>query len=154
MQPDWRFAKSIRLPPEAYENRDATFHVVVSSQVGNTPFSGLFGDAFWDNLLGQRETGRVVLYAACLMPDHLHLLASPGTESLLAWVDAFKTFTTTISWRYGNHGPLWQPSFYDRQMRSARQFGAVLSYIARNPETAGLVENAFDWPWLEVWAST
>ena len=151
MWPDWRFAKSIRLPHEAYDNQDATFHLVCSAQIGSVPFRNkALGDETWRTLLNELERDRVVLVAACLMPDHLRVVARPREANLADWFAEFKSLTTRRAWRFGKRGGLWQPSFYDRRLYGG-QVGEVIAYVLRNPEDAGLVDNMNRWPWVDAW---
>ncbi len=151
--PDWRFAKSIRLPHEAYDNQDATFHLVTSAAIGTVPFRDhRVGNAVWRTLLTELERDSAVLVAACLMPDHLHVVARPRAANLADWFGEFKSLTTRRAWRFGRRGSLWQPSFYDRRLY-AGQVAAVVAYVVRNPEVAGLVKDGKEWPWVAAWAA-
>ena len=44
------------------------------------------------------------------------------------------------------HEPLWQ-RYYDRNVRSVREFGIKLRYLLRNPVKRGLVRDPSDWKW-------
>lgn len=146
-----RFRKSIRLPHEAYANREAVFHVVIHALPGTSPFdSGELGDAIWSVILGERDRTAVTLFAACLMPDHLHLLASPREKSIIRWMNDFKSFTTHISKSYRQPRFLWQPSYYDRRLRNEVEFETVVNYILQNPVAARL-NSASEWPWVTSW---
>jgi hypothetical protein len=46
---------------------------------------------------------------------------------------------------------LWQPSFFDRTLRSDESICEVIRYIVQNPIRAGLVERAEDYPY---WGSS
>ncbi|MGH2609532.1 MAG: transposase [Tepidiformaceae bacterium] len=150
---DVPFPKKHRLPLEAYAERDRVFHFTVDAAIGEQPFTNRWlSDQIWRNLDGQRKTGRVVLYAACLMPDHLHLVLSAGNESIITWLQAFKSYTTRFWWKTGRRGSLWQDSSWDRAVRTSRgDFGKVIAYVTRNPVAGGLVEEWDRWPWVAVW---
>ena len=47
-------------------------------------------------------------------------------------------------------GLLWQPRFFDRALRSVREYYEKVEYIHLNPVRAGLVKRAEDWPWSSV----
>jgi REP element-mobilizing transposase RayT len=73
------------------------------------------------------------------MPDHLHLvLLGLGSETD-TW-EAIRTFKQyTGYWFYRQQtGFRWQKDFYDRVIRSDRDFQIVVKYIANNPVQAGL----------------
>jgi REP-associated tyrosine transposase len=43
--------------------------------------------------------------------------------------------------------PFWQKRYYDRNVRSVREFGIKLRYLHRNPVKRGLVREPGDWNW-------
>jgi REP element-mobilizing transposase RayT len=43
-------------------------------------------------------------------------------------------------------GLLWQPRFFDRAVRTVKEYYEKVEYIHLNPVRAGLVERAEDWP--------
>lgn len=43
--------------------------------------------------------------------------------------------------------PFWQKTYYDRNVRSVREFGIKLRYLHRNPVKRGLVRDPGDWKW-------
>ncbi len=75
-----------------------------------------------------------------LMPDHLHLLATPGLSpvTLGEWIKSLKACV-------GNREFKWQTGFFDHVLRRSESESEKWEYIRRNPERAGLVKNADDW---------
>jgi len=47
-------------------------------------------------------------------------------------------------------GLLWQPRFFDRAVRTVKEYYEKVEYIHLNPVRAGVVERAEDWPWSSV----
>ena len=47
----------------------------------------------------------------------------------------------------GPDEPFWQKRYYDRNVRSVREFGIKLRYLHRNPVKRGLVRDPGDWKW-------
>ena len=45
------------------------------------------------------------------------------------------------------HETFWQKRYYDRNVRSVREFGIKLRYLHRNPVKRGLVADPGDWKW-------
>jgi putative transposase len=92
------------------------------------------------------------LYGYCLMPDHLHVLLSPGSSgvSVLEWSRQFKSLTTSKYRKQTTTPVLWQRSAFDHVCRKAETAEAVLGYIIENPCRAGLAERWQDWPWTKV----
>jgi putative transposase len=108
------------------------------------------GDAIWTLVMDERRLDRVELFAACLMPDHLHVLIGPRSMDILKFANAFKSLATRVSWDHGNHHALWQPGMWDRTIRDEADFTSTIEYVISNPVAANLVERPADWPWL--WA--
>ncbi len=145
--------KSIRLPHEVYANHDRVFHVTMRATIGEKPFASLATvAAVWQVVLNERERDSIELFAACLMPDHLHALVSPRSKDVIKWVDGFKSWSTRVAQRTRAQRILWQPGFHDRAVRSG-ELGTTVRYIAENPVAAGLVEAAERWPWVGTWVS-
>ncbi len=139
--------KRIRLLVEAYANPETAFHIVISAHPGVTQFSTAIVQAVWATVLEQVDAGRVQLFAACLMPDHVHLLLRPKEMDVIAFMNVWKRWSTRAAWSAGHRGPLWQPSFYDRGITHPDDFDAAAGYIVMNPVTAGFVKEIDEWPW-------
>ena len=92
------------------------------------------------------------LYGFCLMPDHLHVLLSPGESAtpVSKWLGSFKSFTTNRFMKAGGQVPLWQLSAHDHVCRVGETAENVLRYIVNNPVRAGLAEDWRSWPWARV----
>ncbi len=84
------------------------------------------------------------------MPDHLHLILSPGAADLRTTLANFKSYTTTIARRFDTHR-LWQPSSFDRRLRDDAELQNALRYLIHNPVEACLVEREEDWPFTKIW---
>ena len=91
---------------------------------------------------------RVDIWAYCLMPNHVHLIAVPeNQEGLnLAIGEAHRRYTRHINFREGWRGHLWQGRFGSFIMDETYLL-ACAKYIELNPVRAGLVKNAVEWPW-------
>lgn len=70
-----------------------------------------------------------------VMPNHVHLLLRPlEPHKLSDIVKTMKSFSAReVNKISGREGPLWQRDYYDRLIRSAKQFAWVRNYIERNP---------------------
>jgi putative transposase len=90
----------------------------------------------------------VSVWAYCLMPNHVHLIAVPATsEGLrLAIGEAHRRYTRRINFRQGWRGHLWQGRFASYPMDEMYLLRAA-RYIELNPVRAGLVAVAADYPW-------
>jgi REP element-mobilizing transposase RayT len=145
-----KFPASIRLAGEAYANPDIRFHVTIAAHPDVHHMTEPVPETVWRSVLSQVDDGRIELFAACLTPDHLHLVVSAGEQDVVTFVQRWKSWSTRLAWQAGHVGPLWQPSFWDRAIRGDEDFDMVCSYVVRNPVAAGLVSDDGEWPW--AWA--
>jgi len=55
-----------------------------------------------------------------------------------------------INVRRRESGELWQERFFDRALRTVREYHEKVEYIHLNPARRGLVKNAGDWKWSSM----
>jgi cobalamin-dependent methionine synthase I len=102
---------------------------------------------------------RYELYAACVMPDHVHILIEPqvrsqsskATEfySLTEILHTLKSFTAhKINELEEKSGPVWERESFDRVIRSESDLQEKFNYITRNPWDAGVAQPGEDYPWM------
>ena len=150
--PAVQLPKRIRLPHEVYEDPEAVFHVVFSAAVNERPFAARpLTEAMWQLVMNEHERDSVRVFAATLMPDHLHVVVSPRGRSVIRWVNSFKSHSTRVAQGFRPQRILWQPSFWDRRLKDEAEFWAALHYVTNNPVEAELVGDASEWPWTGVW---
>lgn len=107
-------------------------------------------------LLALATAKRTPLHAACIMPDHVHLIVSPSPEcSVLTFVARFKQLTWKHARARGLRRSFWQRSFWDRGVRHDAQREREVIYVMQNPVRAGMVGTILDHPysfapWLEA----
>jgi putative transposase len=85
-----------------------------------------------------------------LMPDHLHLFASPLPEakSRAQWLKLWKSVSSRhLTEKLRIEPPIWQTDTFDHILRSAESFSEKWDYVKANPTRKGLVKRAEDWPW-------
>jgi putative transposase len=90
----------------------------------------------------------VQVWAYCLMPNHIHLIAVPSSEEGLrrAVGEAHRRYTRRINFRQKWRGYLWQGRFASFVMDEPYLLAAA-RYVELNPLRARLVESPVDWPW-------
>jgi RecG-like helicase/REP element-mobilizing transposase RayT len=103
---------------------------------------------------------RYELFAACVMPDHLHLLIQPWpkendeTGNVVFWplselLHSIKSFSAhEINKAENKTGVLWEKERFDRYVRSDRDLEEKFHYITRNPWDAGVADQDEDYPWV------
>ena len=105
--------------------------------------------ALYLELMGQwcGEHGMQV-WAYCLMPNHVHLIAVPHSADGLrrAIGEAHRCYTRQINFREGWRGHLWQGRFASFVMDEPCLL-ATARYVELNPVRAGLVTGPNKYPW-------
>ena len=95
-----------------------------------------------------------LLFAYARMPDHLHVLVSPGDSQnpVAQCLHRFKSFTTHEYRKMRGAERLWQTTAHDRVLRDTDDVMTVATYVANNPVRAGLVQCWSDWPYARVFS--
>jgi putative transposase len=95
------------------------------------------------------RTYRVAIHAYVLMPNHVHLLASPadadGLARMMQWMG--RRYVPYFNKKYQRNGTIWQGRFRTSVIDSEQYFMACSRYIEHNPVRAGLAARYEDYPW-------
>jgi putative transposase len=89
------------------------------------------------------------ILAACLMPNHLHLVVRPRRDSDVArWTQwLFTTHVRHYHEKYKTSGRLWQGRYKAFLVQDDHYLLTLLRYVERNAARARLVSRAQDWRW-------
>jgi len=140
--------KRIRLPLWEYANPANIFNLTIDAELRERYFAGpQFNDEVVAVLRGEAVRCRCPIRIYCLMPTHLHMLARPGSRSIIEFVGAFKKKTAGLARETRGIEKLWQRSFFDHLLRSYESELEQYEYIRMNPVRAGLVNHPDDWRW-------
>ena len=92
---------------------------------------------------------KVAVHAYVLMPNHLHLLASPATEEGLARMmqRVGRYYVPWFNQKYERLGGLFRGRFKTSLIDSERYFMMCSRYIEFNPVRNGVVSDPVDYPW-------
>lgn len=92
---------------------------------------------------------KVAIHAYVLMPNHLHLLATPSDQGGLAQTmqRVGRFYVPWFNHKYGRYGGLFQGRFRTSLVDSARYFMVCSRYVELNPVRAGLAPAPLDYPW-------
>ena len=87
--------------------------------------------------------------AACLMPNHIHLVLKPyGDGDLSRWMQWLLTaHVRRYHRRHGSSGHVWQGRFKAFPIQHDAHLLRVMRYVERNALRANLVVRAEDWHW-------
>jgi len=96
-------------------------------------------------------TAGVEVWAYCLMPNHVHLIAAPSRPEALAQAVGLThlRYTRQVNLRERWTGYLWQGRFASFPM-DEDYLRTCARYVGLNPVRAGLTTRAVDWPWSSV----
>ncbi len=107
-------------------------------------------------LMGEGERKFYELGAWVVMPNHVHLLILPRVPVpvLMRWMKGSTARSANrILGRTGQ--PFWQDESWDHYLRNVDQVNRTITYIERNPVSAGLVDSVECWPWSSAgWQAT
>jgi REP element-mobilizing transposase RayT len=112
------------------------------------------------NALRHFHNQRYELFAACVMPDHVHALLQPwpkendDTGNIVFWplselMHSIKSFSAhKINEIEQKVGAVWEKERFDRYVRSNRDLEEKFHYILRNPWVSAAAKPNEDYPWV------
>jgi putative transposase len=94
-------------------------------------------------ILGYREQGRFLLHGFAVMPEHLHVLLTPGNgQTMERCVQCIKGgFSFSVREQFA--GEVWQTGFHEHRIRDSEDFRNQIEYVAGNPERRRLTDRRF-----------
>jgi putative transposase len=100
----------------------------------------------------RRTEHEFLLTAWVFLPDHWHaVICVRYPKTISAVMGAIKVSSTRqINSRRKEAGRLWQGRFFDRALRTVREYNRAVEYIHMNPVRRGLVAKPEDWFWSSV----
>ena len=129
-------------------------YAVTFSTCGRQELSAEARDIVFRSILHENQK-KFFLYAACVMPDHVHLLFEPKMDAdggffpLAKILHAIKSFSAHEINKVGSHsGSLWEKESFDRLIRSESDLQEKFSYITRNPWDNKIVGGTDDYRWV------
>jgi alanyl-tRNA synthetase/REP element-mobilizing transposase RayT len=154
-------------PPASYRKRRLPHferpwakYMVTFSTYERKPLSPAARDIVLQSLLFGHEQRRYQLFAACVMPDHVHVLFEPQIKqedqqgkpvfwSVKEVLQGIKSFTAhEINKAAGRTGQVWENESLDRMIRGDSDLEEKFHYICRNPWESGPVPVTENYPWL------
>jgi putative transposase len=103
---------------------------------------------YLDLLRGQSADAGLSLWAYCLMPNHVHLVAVPTRPTALAKTlgRTHADFARHFNLQRRSCGHVWQARFFSSPLDDAHLWQAM-AYVERNPVRAGMVSDAGQYRW-------
>jgi putative transposase len=109
--------------------------------------------ACWGGVIHERRKKHGFLLSAWVfLPNHWHAIFYPPCPLTISRVmESIKVGATKrTNHSRGELGLLFQPRFFDRALRSVKEYHGKVGYIHLNPVKAGLAERPEDWPWSSI----
>ncbi len=101
------------------------------------------------------DNSKLQMHALVVMPDHVHLLFTPGHDSygnpygLAEIMSGIKGASAhSINKALKRKGRVWQDESFDHILRRNENLFEKGEYICQNPVRKGLVQDENDYPWL------
>jgi putative transposase len=153
-----------------------TFHITTNTR-NRFPWLTMdrVSEILIDNLVLTRNVYGAQLYAFCILPDHMHIIVSPGERGISAFMHSYKrnssinvaqiirsagshTRASLLNRGAGVYEPrlrkqkiyAWQNGFHDERIRDSRQRSETLGYVHGNAMKHGFVTDILDWPWTSL----
>jgi len=97
-----------------------------------------------DSVQSRRTQHRFLLTAWVFLPDHWHAIIMPPYPSTISRVmESIKVSSTRlINKLRADRGVLWQGRFFDRALRTVKEYHEKVEYIHLNPVKRGLVHRS------------
>ena len=142
-----------------FERPWAKYAVTFSTQERKSLSDGS-RDIVLNSIIYGHDHHQYELYAACVMPDHVHLLFEPqvkendsqGNPVFWSLTDILHGIKSASAHRInkdaGGEGAVWEKESFDRLIRSDADLEEKFNYICGNPWSAGIVQPHEDYLWL------
>jgi putative transposase len=106
-------------------------------------------DAFIALMARAQAHEELPVLAACLMPNHFHLVVQPSrADSISRWVHWLcTTHVRHYHAKYGSSGRIWQGPYKACLVQTDQYLLTVMRYVERNALEARLVRRAEEWSW-------
>ena len=117
-------------------------------------------DIVLKSILYAQDHRQCQIYAACVMPDHVHMLLEPQIKeqdkdgqpifwTLSEILQGIKSASAhNINRITGQEGHVWEKESMDRLIRGPADLEEKFHYICRNPWRGGVVPETDNYPWL------
>ena len=109
--------------------------------------------AFPEDKNGKPLPSHVIIYAYCLMSNHVHLLVREQEEGVVPPIKSVAiSYAQYFNYKYEHSGQVFQDRFKSEPVNDMAYFVTLLRYIHQNPVAAGIATtvDAYTWSsWCE-----
>ncbi|MDZ7805877.1 MAG: transposase [Gracilimonas sp.] len=131
-------------------------HLIHGKKSGSTWLSDPEIAAIVKEAIHYRDNVNYILYAYCIMSNHVHLVFQHLAENdrkeagypITDIMGSLKKYTARLANLCLNRTgqSFWHPESYDRVVRNSDELYNVIYYTLNNPVKAGLVKHWKEWP--------
>jgi len=126
------------------------YHIITRGNRKQTVFRTIQDYEKYLNILKKAKyKHKILLYAYCLMPNHVHLLIETKTTSnmskFMQWINL--VYATHFNNTYQIPGHLWQGRFISKPILKEKYLIDCADYIESNPIRANMVKDITEYPW-------
>jgi putative transposase len=128
-------------------------HIVLRGTPGTLVFRAPDDYRFFLQCLRDAAVRRsVAIHAYVLMPDHVHLLATPATSMAIGRMiqSVGRRYVRWFNARYVRKGTIWAGRYRSSVIEAEHYLLACSRYIEANPVRAKLVSDASNFPWSSI----
>lgn len=149
----WRSELAHLEESEIATQRRMRIERALDSGYGNASLADTRIAALLEYSLFYSDGDRYRLHAWVIMPNHVHVLATPlGAHSLSEILQVWKSFTARRANKIlGRKGTFWAPEYFDRAIRDEVHYVNAVAYILANPVKAGLCGAPEEWRFSSAW---
>ena len=97
---------------------------------------------------GKPLPAHCIVYAYCLMSNHVHLLVRELEEGLVPPIKSIAiSYAQYFNYKYEHSGQVFQDRFKSEPVNDNAYFFTLLRYIHQNPIAAGICRDLGNYPW-------
>jgi len=107
--------------------------------------------AFPEDKSGKKSPPHIIIYAYCLMPNHVHLLVRELDEGIVPPIKSIAiSYAQYFNYKYEHSGQVFQDRFKSEPVNDWAYFVTLLRYIHQNPIAAGITTTVGEYTWSSL----
>ena len=104
--------------------------------------------AFPEDISGRPLPPHLIVYAYCLMSNHVHLLVRELEEGVVAPITSIAiSYAQYFNYKYEHSGQVFQDRFKSEPVNDMAYFLTLMRYIHQNPVAAGIASTVSSYTW-------
>ena len=130
-------------------SKSGIYHVMIRGNERKDIFlDGEDREKFIDTLAQKKKGGEYILYAYCLMDNHVHLVIKEGNDSISRTMKRINTsYAYYYNKKYDRIGHVFQDRYRSEAVENEGYLVSVIRYVHNNPTKAGVCVNAEQYSW-------